>query len=65
MLDLAFDVDFLKSGTLGCFEDQTCLASQDAKAVFLLLEEMLAVVITDELGCVAVGFETEFLGNES
>lgn len=64
-LYLAFDVDFLEGLSPGGFENGTCFAGKKAKAILLLVKESLPVVITDELRCVAIGFETQLLGDES
>lgn len=64
-LDLAFDVHFLEGLVFGDFEELTSLVSVNAELVLLLLEKMLAVVITNKLGGIAVGLEAEFFSDES
>lgn len=65
VLYLTFDVHGLEGLTFSGFEHGAGLASKESEFVVLLLEEFLAVVVTDKLGGVAVGFESKLLGDES
>ena len=65
MLDLALDIDFSEGLLLRSFEDLACFPTNETKAVFLFFEKVLSIVVADELGGVAVGFESEFFCNES
>jgi hypothetical protein len=54
MLDLAFDID-LAEGFGPCdFEYVASFAGEESKPVFAFFEKSLAVVVVDELRCVAV-----------
>jgi hypothetical protein len=64
-LDLTFDVDGAERLTLGGLEGLARLSSEKPKFGILLLEELLAVIVTNELGSVAIGFESQFFGDES
>jgi hypothetical protein len=65
VLDLAFDIDFSEGLALRSFEDLACFPTNEAKAIFLFFEKVLSIVVADELGGVAIGFESEFFGDES
>jgi hypothetical protein len=65
VLDLALDIDFAEGLGLRSFEDWACFPTNETKFVFLLFEKVLSIVVADELGSVAIGFESEFFGNES
>ena len=54
MLDLAFDIDLAESFALRDFEYVARFAGEKSKAVIALFEEGLAIVVVDELRCVAV-----------
>jgi hypothetical protein len=64
-LDLTFNIDGSERLILGRLKYLACLSSQKPKFGILFLEKILAVIITDKLGSVTVGFEAELLGNES
>jgi len=65
VLDLALDIDFFESLVLRNSEDLACFPTHKTKAVFLFFEKVLSIVVADELGGVAIGFESEFFGDES
>jgi hypothetical protein len=64
-LDLALDVDFSESLTLGYLEDIACLAGEETQFFIFLFEKMLAVVFADERCRIAIGLETKLLCDES
>jgi hypothetical protein len=65
VLDLAFDIDFSEGLSLRSFEDLASFPTNETKLVFLLFEKVLPIVVADKLGGVAIGFESEFFGDES
>lgn len=65
LLDLALQVDLLEGLNLCGFEDLARFAGHEAKAVFFLFEQMLAIVVADELSRIAIRFESKLLGDES
>ena len=65
MLDLAFDIDFSEGLSLRSFEDLASFPTNETKLVFLLFEKVLPIVVVNKLGGVAIGFESEFFGDES
>jgi len=54
VLNLAVQVDLLEGLNLCGFEDLARFASHEAKAVFFLFEQMLAIVVADELSRIAI-----------
>jgi hypothetical protein len=65
VLDLALDIDFSEGLLLRSFEDLACFPTNETKAIFLFFEKVLSFVVEDELGGVAIGFESELFGDES
>jgi hypothetical protein len=65
VLDLALDIDFSEGLGLRSLEDLACFPTNEAKAVFLLFEKMLSIMVADELCSVAIRFEAELFGDES
>ena len=64
-LDLAFNVDFLKGGTLGNFENLTDFAAEQAYATVLFIKDALATVVKDKLCAFGIRFKPKFFGDES
>lgn len=65
VLDLALDIDFSEGLALRNFEDLACFPTNETETVFLFFEKVLSIVVADELGGVAIGFESELFGDES
>jgi hypothetical protein len=54
VLDLTLDVDLLEGLALCGFENLACLPGEEPELGVLLLEEILALVVADELCCIAI-----------
>jgi hypothetical protein len=54
VLDLTLDVDLLEGLAFCGFENLACLPGEKPELGVLLLEKILALVVADELCCIAV-----------
>lgn len=65
VLYLTFDVDSFECLAFGGFEHLASFTGHESKLIIFLQQEFLAVIIADELGSVAIGFESKLLGDKS
>jgi hypothetical protein len=63
--DLALEVHSAEGCGLRGLEDGAGLSSQKNEHFVTLFDEMLAAMVYDELECINIGLETEFLSDET
>lgn len=62
---MTLDINPLESGSTGTLEKASGFATQEEDGVAAILQQMLAVMVNDELGCIRIGFEAELFRDES
>jgi hypothetical protein len=64
-LDLALDINLLERRTARALEKGASFPGQKRDVVCSIFQQMSALVIDDELGCISIRLETEFLSDET
>lgn len=61
---LALDVDSLESLLSSTLKERPSFTGQERDVLRSVFQQLLAIVINDELGCIGVGLKPEFLRDE-
>lgn len=64
-LDLALDINLLERRAARALKEETGFPGHKRNVVCSVFQQMSTLVIDDELGCISIRLETEFLSDEA